>query len=432
MAEQGAKPAPVPNDNTGIFTWQNIRKSVAGLVNIGILLIGALTSATGGFKGIPVLLTFLSLLYPLAVPTYVVTALCVISAISGFTVFWGSYQESLTRNLTPYTEKFLDFLKNLITFKWNNTSELTQIEHPLSNKHTTLQGLKGKQESELDQSKNRRFNALKELIGEQERKKELYKHIEALVAILNGTHHHEFREKIALFAPSHDDTLSQFEDADDPHNETPFKLDSVSNIIYYLLQLLVASLSWLFILFGTFVAVGIGILTNQGFFDYAGITLSSFAITFCFIAAVMKQVCQFSFSAEKQRDTIYLSVRWIGIHIDTAEELTIKKNERFSAKYKNESDELREEIKSLEDIHLQLLNILKTNHETQESDIKTPESVIPVNATTQYRSYSTPPSPSTNAPITPITHLRQGRTATLGTDHHRCRAIRPDPRSRTI
>lgn len=257
----------------GFFTWKKTRWFVAHLICYSILLVGSITTATGGFKGIPYALANIYPLNLITFPTYIIHILCLFSVFSGFSSFWSSYQDTLL----PYCYYFLDYTHNLILYLLGKSDSLKitrsqTIDDVISNCQT-------------------------DLIKTEQRNNDYNRQITETLENLRK--HNNISEKL------YNDILKQLLSCQERIiNKSP-RITTEKTLSYkdYLRIILANSLkifSLIIVAIGSLVVISMGVLTNQSFLQYTGIAIGGFAMSACVIASIFKQACQLSFSAIKQ------------------------------------------------------------------------------------------------------------------------------------
>ncbi|MBP9722388.1 MAG: hypothetical protein KBD64_04430 [Gammaproteobacteria bacterium] len=330
-------------DFSNLFTWPKIKDFLAKSLSFIILIVGALTSATAGFKAIPVLLSF----YPfnlIAWPAFVITAICWATAISGFTAFYGGYEE----HILGVCYRFIDWVKNLILRLLNkdtyvdNKTPIEKLEEAIkqlgnsiitlsvTNKnmlrslfgnpndpHATseLGNIKLLLNKKITESELKAFLAKYEkylTFSEAERESknlfELYQNVLGKIhsiyypkppssSLRSESQKTQGGNKFVVF-------FRNFFSSNTKNFSTPSKTQNTyhDKFVFYLKNF-VKILSCVLIVFGCTVVIGMGVLTNQGFLIYYGISQTNLMMFLCFTAATLKQMCQMAFAAVKQHAT---------------------------------------------------------------------------------------------------------------------------------
>lgn len=277
------------------FTWPNISWFLAQILSKSLLFVGSITSATGGFKAIPILLT----LWPLntiILPSIVITVLCCIAALSGFTAFWGNFSESLTHFIADCIKKISEKF-GLTTKKPEIAAafllpSLTETDDPLR-EYIIARVLKEKENSDLYDQLKAHIDSLNPMMSDAERNK------------LKASLLRRYRTQTSLHPKATSSNTSVT-----PQSPKESTLKYISKKLWHGL---VKAFSSLLVIFGCFVVVGMGVLTNQGFASYFGLA-GSVVIALCILAAVIKQVDQMPFSVPKQYDTL---CRMFGVETTT-------------------------------------------------------------------------------------------------------------------
>lgn len=346
------------------FSWNTVRWFIAEFLSKSILIIGSITGATGGFKGIPGLIG-LPLFSFIAIPSVIVTFLCVVSAVSGATVFWSSFKDILT----PYCYKFIDFMKYLLTFGWLRDS---------TKKQSAAENIK-KQKSPLEVALEEKRKAIEETVVASENRKGLMYTIrkslderlfkryvpESLInSLLRKVDARDINDNIILSNYKEHINQNQAPEAEKSNSKSNKFLVALN----YCLNIAVKLLTLFSMFVGCLVVVGMGILTNTGFLDYAGISAGTFAIIACVVAAISKQICQLAFSGDKQFYTMCNFFSWLGVRVPTKQDEEITKANEQIANQKLMKAAHEHEFKLLKEIeaYIQTIDEISTSPEVNQ------------------------------------------------------------------
>lgn len=323
----------------GFFTWENTRWFFAHFICYSILLVGSLTAATGGFKGIPYALANIYPLNLIIYPTYVITLLCGFSVVSGFSNFWSSYQDTLL----PYCYNLIDYIHNLILYVQGKSKSL-KIAKPAT----------------IDDIIE---NCRKDLIKAEERNHNYKKQLEEKLAELKDHIDRELYEKLS----SKISLCEQLIRNEKPKVTTKTKL-TFKDYLFIIISNAVKLFSLIIVAIGSLVVIGMGILTNQSFLQYTNIAISSFALSVCVIASIFKQACQLSFSATKQYQVL---PRFLWLEPSRSSLKNDEKNTLIE-KLNHQNKTVDNYIKEL---RAELTNIKNTLDEKRDKEFKTSKAI---------------------------------------------------------
>lgn len=300
------------------MTWSNFRSVIAKFLSFVILFVGALTSATGGFKAIPILLSF----YPLNLvtwPSALITFFCCASGLSGFFSFYGGYEEAVSSACF----RFVDYIKNKIISLFKKKPEQnTFLHHDKKNiDETSKEFTKKRNELAVITNTNQKAHRkLSEEKGTLEKYKIFLQNpitdqtiLDRYKSYFNSSTEHKtyynlFKDLLSTIGSA----IESLETTKplDPGLTIAFSALTGSNLkpkknkfislLYKAYNIFVQILSFALVSFGCIVVIGIGVISNQGFITYWGLTQTTLALLTCFLAATLKQICQMAFNASKQ------------------------------------------------------------------------------------------------------------------------------------
>ncbi len=387
------------------LTWSNFRSVIAKFLSFVILFVGALSSATGGFKAIPILLSF----YPLNLvtwPSALITFFCCASGLSGFFSFYGGYEEAVS----SACYRFVDYIKNKITTLFIKSSEQSAS---LDHDQKTIcdpKLIEKKEELAIIANTNKKAHRkLSEDTGTLEKYKIfLHKPItdenffDKYKSYFNGnTENKTYYTLYKDLLNTIESTINSSETKKSISSAFSLLIESTlksnhnkfTDLFYKAYNIFIQILSFALVSFGCIVVIGMGVITNQGFITYWGLNQTTLALLTCFLAATLKQICQMAFNASKHH-AIFCSL--FGVSLTKKQPLD-QEVEQIEQRIKTQMviKDVLEQIK--EDIHVipgiqeikNVKRLLLTNASFKISH-HTDHTAIVINST---QLNSTPPKP---------------------------------------
>lgn len=339
-----------------IFKWPSVAfaSKLANAACSILLIIGSLSSGSAGFKAIPILLA-LPPLNLIVVPQLVVTFICVLTFISGFTAFYSQYKDDIKK------------LGSVLITWYANKQEIPRNDIDFS----MLQVRR----DNLDR------NFLNIQIENKCQKEACSKDLEKIKSKISSITYDALLKKLTDIK----DRSEQDESVNKTVLERRQKLDNKypkATWYYYLIKFI----SWAFIILGFAVVVGMGILANQGLLMYFGFnSITNSILLVCVIGALCKQVCQISSTASKH-DKLFCEIGLIQAsdsetleneidqkthimeyHEQTKEQLDDFRAELIAAEQENQSDSITNFINETKTHLVTFLYSIRTTVEAAEA-----------------------------------------------------------------
>ena len=237
-------------DNNNKWLVENIAKYLTTVV----LGIAAATTATGGFTAIPYLFSLYPL-YLIPVSPFIITILCWISVLSAFVVVVSSYKDDL-RNV--FNRIFR------IEGEPNEKTKAKTIESDYSKAHA-------------------RYEVAVQLATSL---------LSTLIPKLPVS-----GEKLSIF---HQQLIAITTETLAEQTLAPQRKKNYAYYVNSTVRFILTFISYILLVFGALVAIGLGIFTNISFFKYLAINPNNIAIIISIGAALCKQISQLSYTATKQ------------------------------------------------------------------------------------------------------------------------------------